>query len=529
MQRPKPKKAYFDKHSAQKAVTFIEKCCVHPKGTLTGKPFILESWQKSNVIEPLFGWRNKNTDRRQFTTLFLSVPRKNGKTVLCAAIGLYLLLVEQRGTVPEIVSLATDESQARIVFQMAASMVEMSPLLQVEAETLRDRIVPRYRPDHAAFMKALNRAGGGKHGLSPSGAICDEIAQYQADIGTKLLEAVETGAAERADPLMMYISTCGSNYASNLFAPYWQYAKGVSSGKVKDEHFLPCIYGADEKDDWKSIRTWRKANPNFEVSVRKSFIEKQFRKAVQVPSFQTSFKIYHLNMWVKSSKQWIDLSEWDKGDIPVYPSGDRRCWGGLDLSSTGDLTSFCLVFEPDEADMVDILSWFWVPEKALETSPYSKFYEAWSVQGALNLTPGAVLDHNYARTTINDCANQYDLVSVGIDRWASSQIVSSLNDQDGITTVGYGMGFRTMAAAVRYGEQLIYSNRVRHGGHPVLRWCIDNTVIVQDPAGNQKPDKSKSAGKIDGTVAMLIALRNMDDDLISEGEGIWGDRDIFEE
>ena len=527
MQRSEPKNSYYDPRKAAIAVAFIEKCCVHPKGSLTGQPFILEPWEKKDLIHPLFGWRDEATGLRKFTSLLLSMPRKNGKTVLCAVIGLYLLLVEQQGTVPEIVSLATDEAQARIVFTMAKSIVEKSPILANKVKVLRDRIVPV--GEDAAFMKAINRAGGGKHGLSPSGAICDEVAQYQPEIGAKLLEAIETGSAERENPLNMYISTCGSNFASNLLAPYWQYGKAIIAGTVEDDSFLPCIYGADEGDDWTDRQVWRKANPNLGVSVREEFLEKQYRRALQVPSAQTSFKIYHLNMWVKSSKQWVDLIKWNKGALPLKLDGDRRCWGGLDLSSTGDLTSLVLVFEPDEDGIVDILPWFWVPEGALESSPYSKFYEAWAEAGQLVLTPGEVLDHGFARAVINDCTEKFNLISVGLDRWSSSQIVAALNDQDGVITIGYGMGYRTMAAAVRYAEQLIYSNKVRHGGHPVLTWCIDNTIIISDPAGNQKPDKSKSAGKIDGAVAMLIALKNMDDDLIGESGDIWGDKDIFEE
>ena len=509
------------------AVLFIENCCVHPKGSLTGKPFLLEPWQKSEIIEPLFGWRDADTDLRKFTTLFLSVPRKNGKTVLCAAIGLYLLVVEQAGTVPEIVSLATDEQQARIVFNMAATIVKKSSLLGNEIEVRRDRLQPSREP--TAFFKPINREGGGKHGLSPSGAICDEIAQYQPAIGAKLLEAVETGGAERESPLMMYISTCGSNYASNLFAPYWQYASGVRDGSVSDDNYLPCIYGADEEDDWTDPAIWRKANPNLGVSVREAFLKKQAEKAIQIPTFQSSFKTYHLNMWVKTDKQWVDLAVWDQGKNPRHTDGQRRCWGGLDLSSSNDLTSFVLVFEPDEEGIVDVQPWFWVPRKTLISSTFSKFYEDWVSHSFIEPIPGEVLDLEFPRLCINHSAQMYNLQSVAIDRWGSNQLVAQLNDRDDITTVGAGMGYASMSPAVNFAERLIYSRKIRHGGHPVLRWCVDNTIITQDAAGNKKPDKSKSSGKIDGTVAMLIALKNMDDDLIGEGDDMWGDHAIFEE
>lgn len=526
MQRRSPKNAYFDSRQAEMAILFIERCCVHPKGSLTGKPFILEPWQKRELIEPLFGWRDENTGLRKFTSMLLSIPRKNGKTVLCAAIGLYLLVVEQAGTVPEVVSLATDEQQARIVFDMAKTIVEKSPLLRAEIQVLRDRLRPLAEP--TAFFKAINREGGGKHGLSPSGAICDEIAQYQAAIGSKLLESIETGFAERENPLAMYISTCGSNYASNLFATYWQYAKGVSDGSIEDDSFLPCIYGAGEDDDWSDPEIWRKANPNLGVSVRLEFLEKQCQKALQVPTSQSSFKTYHLNMWVKTDRQWLDLAVWDRGAVEVKPDEDRRCWGGLDLASSNDLISFVLVFEPDSEGMVDVIPWFWVPRNTLINSPFSKFYQAWGDAGQVVLTPGAVIDHDYPRLQIKACAEEFNLQSVGVDRWSSSQIVAKLNDQDDITTVGIGMGYASMSPAINYAERLIYSGQIRHGGHPTLRWCGDNTVIVQDPAGNKKPDKSKSAGKIDGIVAMLIALKNMDDDLVEEDGNIWGDQDIFE-
>jgi len=527
MQRKPPKNAYFDTQQAEMAVLFIENCCVHPKGSLTGKPFILEPWQKKEVIEPLFGWRDAGTDLRKFTTLFLSVPRKNGKTVLCAAIGLYLLVVEQAGTVPEIVSLATDEQQARIVFSMAATIVSKSPILQEEIKVLHDRLRSVREP--ASFFKPINREGGGKHGLSPSGAICDEVAQYQPAIGAKLLESIETGFAERENPLAMYISTCGSNYASNLFAPYWQYAKGVISGKVKDDNYLPCIYGANEDDDWTDPKVWAKANPNLGISVRSDFIKKQAEKAMQIPTFRSSFQTYHLNMWVKTDKQWLNLNVWDKGNAPPAIDSTRRCWGGLDASSTNDLTSFVLVFEPDDEGVVDVLPWFWVPRDTFLNSPYAKFYEAWTFDSFIEPIQGAVIDLEFPRMCINSCAYKYNLQSVGLDRWGSSQLVSKLNDYDGIITVGIGMGFASMSSAVSYAERLIYSKKIRHGGHPVLRWCLDNTVISLDPAGNKKPDKSKSSGKIDGTIALLLALKNMDDDLIGDDSSMWGTQAIFEE
>lgn len=527
MQRKPPNNAYYDEQQAEMALIFIERCCVHPKGSLTGKPFILEDWQKDELIRPLFGWRDDQTDLRKFTSMLLSVPRKNGKTVLCAAIGLYLLVVEQAGTVPEIVSLATDEQQARIVFNMAKTIVAKSPLLRNELRELQDRLQPLAEP--TAFFKPINREGGGKHGLSPSGAICDEVAQYQPAIGQKLLESIETGFAERENPLAMYISTCGSNFASNLFATYWKYARGVSDGSIEDDSFLPCIYGADEGDDWQDPEVWKKANPNLGVSVRVDYLEKMANRAVQIPSYQPSFKTYHLNMWVKTDRQWVDLAVWDRGANPPEVNRNRRCWGGLDLSSSNDLTSFALAFEPDSDGVVDILIWFWVPRETMVNSAFSRFYQSWESAGYVEASPGAVIDHEFPRKKINDCAAKYDLQSVGLDRWSSSQIVANLNEYDDITTVGVGMGYASMSAAINYAERLIYSYKLRHGGHPTLRWCIDNTVITQDAAGNKKPDKSKSSGKIDGTIAFLVALKNMDDDLIGENSDIWGDQAIFEE
>lgn len=527
MQRPDPRNAYFDKREAAKAVKFIESCCVHPKGELTGQPLILQEWQKSELIEPLFGWRDPITGDRKFTSLLFSVPRKNGKTVMCAAIGLYLLLIEQTGTMPEIVSIATADDQARIVLTMAKTMCAKSPVLNREVRIYQNKIVPLL--ERGAYMKALTRDGGSKHGLSPSAGICDEIAQYQPAIGSKLLEAVETGFAERKTPLAMYISTVGANYASNLFARYWDYAKRIVDGAVEDDKFLPCIYGADEDDDWTDPQVWRKANPNLGVSVREEFLKKQCDLAIARIELQPSFKTYHLNQWVKTSKAWLDMRIWDKGKDEIKAGLDRRCWGGLDLSSSGDLTCFALVFEPDTEGMVDVMVWFWVPDETLHHSPYSRFYKSWITTKDIIPIDGAIINHDWVRDKIAECDKQYNLESVGIDRWSSAQIRGQLEELHSIQTIGIGMGYASMAAAVDYAERLVNSGKLRHGGHPVLRWCVDNTVITQDPSGNKKPDKSKSTAKIDGTVALLLALKNMDDSLV-ESSGIWSDSaTIFKE
>lgn len=520
MQRPKPRNAYYCPDSAEEAVYFIETCCVHPKGELTGSPFVLEDWQKKELIEPLFGWRDEETGDRKFTALLFSVPRKNGKTVICAAISLYLLLVEQAGTAPEIVSIATADDQARIVLAMAKAICRKSPLLNSEVKIYQNKITPMGEPN--AYMKALTRDGSSKHGLSPSAGVCDEIAQYQPAIGAKLLEAVETGFAERRSPLAMYISTVGSNYTSNLFANYWNYAKKVSNGAIRDDRFLPCIYGADEEDDWTSPDVWRKANPNIGISVRESFIKDQCEKAIARVELQPSFKTYHLNMWVKTSKAWLDIRIWDKGADPVRVGDGRRCWGGLDLSSSSDLTAFAIVFEPDADNYVDVLLWFWVPEDTLNHSPYSRFYRSWVESGDIIAMGGAVINHDGIKNEIVECDRKFGLESVGIDRWSSAQIRGQLEESHNIATVGIGMGYASMAAAVDYAERLTNSNRIRHGGQPVLRWCIDNTVISMDPSGNKKPDKARSSAKIDGTVALLLALKNMDDSLL-ESTGIWGE------
>ena len=520
MQRPEPKDAYFDEEMAEQAVFFIENCCVHPKGELTGQPFLLETWQKKQLIEPLFGWRDKQTHHRKFTSLLFSVPRKNGKTVICAAIALYLLLFEQKGTVPEVVSIATADDQARIVFNMAKNMCKLSPVLNSEVRLLQARIVPLGEPE--AYMKALTRDGSSKHGLSPSAGICDEIAQYQPAIGQKLLESVETGFAERISPLAMYISTVGSNYASNLFAKYWDYGKRVSDGSIQDDRFLPCIFYADEADDWTDPNIWAKANPNLGVSVRMDFLESECKKAIARVELQPSFRTYHLNQWVKTEQAWLDIRIWDKGNAKPQPNSFARCWGGLDLSSSGDLTSFALVFEPDAQGIVDTLIWFWVPEETLMHSPYHKFYEQWLKSGHIYGVDGAVINHDWIKQKIVECDRDFNLESIGIDRWSSAQIRGQLEELHSIQTVGIGIGYASMAAAVDYAERLISTRCLRHGGHPTLRLCIDNTVITKDPAGNKKPDKSKSSGKIDGTIALLLALKNMDDSLM-ESVGIWGD------
>ena len=523
MQRAEPKNAYYDAREARKALFFIQNVCRHPKGKFQGQPLMLEPWQIDNIINPLFGWRDADTHHRKFTSLFFSVPRKNGKSTLCCAIALYLFTVEQANTSPEAVSLATNYEQASIVFEMAKSMVSFSPALDKIIRPMRFQL--KLRNSVGGFFKPVTAKGKSQHGLSPSVAVCDEIAQFDYDTGFSLLESIQTGFAERENPLTMYISTVGANRESNLFWTYWQYAEQVKAGKVDDDTLLPAIWAANPDDPWDDPKVWAQANPNIGVSVRIPFLKDLANKARTDLSLQTSFRTYHLNQWVSASDQWIDMRVWDANPKKCDRKPQGRCWAGLDLSAVNDLCSLAVVWEPDEDGLIALQSWSWVPEAALKTSPYSRLYEKWAADEYLILTPGEVFDQDWAKNKVLEIAETHDLQNVGIDRWNSSQIRGHLEDK-GIITVGVGQGYASMNAATKVAETFIYQHRLVHGGNPLLAWAVDNTVIKMDPAGNKKPDKASSAGKIDPVVAMLNAMYCMDAELVETGD-LFGNAALF--
>ena len=496
------KDSYYDKDAADYAVNFIE-CLSHTKGKWSGKPFELIDWQEQ-IIRDIFGTLKPN-GYRQFNTAYIEIPKKMGKSELAAAVALLLCCGdgEERA---EVYGCAADRQQASIVFEVAADMVRMSPALSKRVKILSatKRIV--FQPTNS-FYQVLSAEAYSKHGFNIHGVVFDEL---HTQPNRKLFDVMTKGSGDaRTQPLYFLITTAGSDTKSICYETH-QKAKDLLEGRKVDPTFYPVIYGADESDDWTDPKVWKKANPSLGITVGIDKVKAACESAKQNPAEENTFRQLRLNQWVKQAVRWMPMDKWDKCAFAVNEEDllGKVCYGGLDLSSSIDITAFVLVFPPeDEDDKYVVLPYFWLPEETLNLRVNRDHvpYDVWEKQGYLKTTEGNVVHYGFIEKFIESLGEKYNIREIAFDRWGAVQMVQNLEGM-GFTVVPFGQGFKDMSPPTKELMKLTLEEKVAHGGHPVLRWMMDNIFIRTDPAGNIKPDKEKSTEKIDGAVATIMAL-----------------------
>ncbi|RGG87014.1 terminase large subunit [Ruminococcus sp. AF17-11] len=498
----KAKGSYYDKEYADFAVAFIESLC-HTKGTWAGKKFELIDWQEQ-IIRDLFGTLKPN-GYRQFNTAYIEIPKKQGKSELAAAVALLLTCGdgEQRA---EVYGCAADRQQASIVFEVAADMVRMCPALSKRVKILASQKRIIYIPTNS-FYQVLSAEAYSKHGFNIHGVVFDEL---HTQPNRKLFDVMTKGSGDaRMQPLYFLITTAGTDTHSICYETH-QKAKDILDGRKIDPTFYPVIYGADENDDWTDPKVWEKANPSLGITVGIDKVRAACESAKQNPSEENSFRQLRLNQWVKQAVRWMPMDKWDKCAFAVNEEQleGRVCYGGLDLSSTTDITAFVLVFPPcDEEDKYIILPYFWIPEDTLDLRVKRDHvpYDVWERQGYLQTTEGNVIHYGYIEKFIEKLGERFNIREIAFDRWGAVQMVQNLEGM-GFTVVPFGQGFKDMSPPTKELMKLTLEQRIAHGGHPVLRWNMDNIFVRTDPAGNIKADKEKSTEKIDGAIATIMAL-----------------------
>lgn len=495
---------WFDHAAADKAAGFFETHLRLTNGEWAGRPFRLEEWQSRDIIRPLFGWKRADGTRR-YRRCFVWVPRKNGKTELAAGVAL-LALVGDGEPGAEVYSIAKDKDQARLVFAKASNMVARSPALSQHLDCLKPSI---YCPALNGAFKPLSGKPEGKHGLSMSGLVGDEIHEWPSG---DLYTFVHQSTGARRQPLEFMISTAGrrGGYGWEV----WEECQRIHEDPEVDPETLVVIYAADAEDDFTDPATWHKANPNLGVSVKREYLEAECRRAQELPRLENDFRRYHLNQWTEQDVRWIPLDRWDASAGPIgwreleAALAGRAAFGGLDLASTSDLTSLKWVFPPLKAgEPTIVICRFFCPEATIEQRSRRDrvAYDRWVREGALTATPGNVLDYSYVRRQIEMDAERFKVEGLAIDRWNATQLAVELAEE-GLPIVLFGQGFASMSAPSKEFERLVLDGGLHHGGHPLLRWNVGNVAIETDAAGNIKPSKSKSSEKIDGVVSTVMGL-----------------------
>lgn len=497
---------HFDTEQATRALEFFPLCLRHVKGHMGGEPFELEPWLAAPTAL-IFGFLRPDGTRR-YREVFLYVPRKNAKTFWTAGI-VVKFLVDDDEPGAELYSAAADREQASLVYAHARGMVLQEPELasRVQVYEAAKSLVNHERN---TSYKVLSADAQTKHGFNSQLVVADELHAHR---NGELIEVLKTSMGARRQPLIIYTTT--ADYVrESICNDTLDYARKVRDGLVEDASFLPIIYEAPKAcmsidtiaGSWRDKKIWAIANPNLGKSVSVEFLESECRRAQEQPSFLNSFLRLYLNIQTQQDEAWLDMEQWRLcgGDVDPESLVGAPCWAGLDLASTSDLIALVLYF-PENGHRV--LPYFWVPEDTIRKRAAKGFsdYQTWQRQGYLRSTPGNVADYDIIRSEMYELFEQFSIQQLALDRWNATEMATQLEGH-GVNVVLYGQGYASMSGPAKELERLLGAKELQHGNHPVLSWCAGNVHVEQDAAGNIKPGKAKSSQKIDGIVALCMAL-----------------------
>ncbi len=491
----------FDPYEGNRAIRWIETFCGHRKGEWAGKPFLLAPWQK-RIVRQLFGWFGTD-GLRKHRTAWIEVPRKNGKSTLCAAIGLFLLIGD-REPGAEIYSIAGSEKQAKLVYNDAAAMINSNTSLSAIVDANKNGMV------HGASDSCFMPLGKGtQHGFNPHGVIGDEVHEWK---GRDQYEAMTTAQGTRRQPLSLFITTAGHDMAS-LCGELHLTALQVSQGLLYRPDLYVRIFAAAANDNWEDEATWHKANPGLKYGAPKiSALREAYLKAKQSKAEENSFKRLNLNIWTDSVTAWIRREDWNACAEPIdwHALTGARCVAGLDLAKVNDLSALALLFPPDNP--VRPGKWllamkFWCPEVNIRERSKTDGvnYQAWADMGLLTATPGNVTDFDVIERDVLALRTHFRIEALGFDPWNAQQMIQHFQEA-GLPCVEVRQGFLTLGPPTAEFERLVLSRNIIHGGHAVMNWNVANVAADMDAAGNKKPNKEKSVRRIDGVAATLNAM-----------------------
>ncbi|MEN6533761.1 MAG: terminase TerL endonuclease subunit [Bryobacteraceae bacterium] len=502
---------YFDEVIADAAVRAIETRMRFGKAEWSGKPFILQPWQKF-IVGQLFGWRRESDGSRRFRQAYVEIPRKNGKSELAAAIGLLLLAYDGEGA-PEVYSAATKRDQAKLVFNAARNIIRQSPDLKKVLNSFKN-VVECER--NGGTFTPLSADANTLDGLNVHCAIVDELHAHR---GRELWDVIVSACGARSQPLIFAITTAGVGREGLCYEIRERAERMLTRQAGFDNDALfAFIATCDKGDDWRDEATWRKANPNLGVSVKEEFLREQCRDAIASPAFQNSFRRYYLNEWCEQAERWVDMAAWRACEDKAFGSGQeewmerltgRPCWVGVDLSKTTDLTAVSAVFPPEGDDeRWRILCWGFVPNDRIEDRVRRDGvpYDAWARAGWLTRTPGNVVDYAYIAKRVAECAQRFDVREVCFDPWNATAWATGMMNAGHANLVEVRQGFKSLSPACYELDKWILSRAVGHNGDPVLNWCLSNVTIRRDANDNLAPDKARSTERIDYVSATLTAM-----------------------
>ena len=506
----------------------------HTKGRLANSPLDPDPWQIAYIIAPVFGWVHLDDEGdlvRIINSLYVEVPRKNGKSTIAGGLGLYLTCSDGEAGA-EVLAAATTKDQAQFVFAPIKKMAESAPALKGKVKALGTRV---RHIRSGSYFQVVASVGDAQHGGNIHGAIVDELHLHKSP---ELVEAIETGTGSRSQPLIVVITTADEGKPHTIYSRRREYIEKLVRRVFKDPSTYGVIWSADENDDPHLESTWRKANPGYPISPTRRYLENASNKARNDPAELAGFLRLHLGIRTKQRTRFLTLGDWDRNagvdvdprrgtqlppDLEPDPLHEAlrgaEAWGGVDLASVSDLTALCWLLPRDSVDHLghDVTSYraifhTWAPEAALEELDKRTADAAslWVEQGYLQLTPGDVTDYDYIREQILSDLDFYDVRSVGFDPYNATHLTNDLVAA-GAPMVKVRQGFITLSPPLKEVKRLIRIGRaatpmIEHGGNPVVRWAVDNLAVATDAADNVKPDKANAGDKIDPISALVTAM-----------------------
>jgi phage terminase large subunit-like protein len=491
----------FDEEAGKRVIAFFEDFLHHSKGQWAGEPFITEPWE-AFLLWVLFGWMAEDGSRR-FNVAYVEMARKNGKSMIGAGVGLYLTIADGEPGA-NVYSAATKKDQARIVHSEAVRMVRRSSALKTFVSIPpAGRIITVPRLD--ATYEPLSKDSSTMDGLNVHGAIVDELHAHR-DRG--VWDVLTTATGSRRQSLIFAITTAGHDRESVCWEEH-DYAQKVLEGLIEDDSFFAFVASIDEDDDWLDPEVWKKANPNYGVSVSVRDMKEQAEKARQSPAFENAFRRLKLCQWTQQATRWLNMDDWaatssmDAETLLASVVG-KVCYAGIDLSSTTDLTALSLVFRDE--DHYAVVPYFWVPEDKVEERSIDRVpYSQWVKKGHILATPGNVIDYSFVREKILELKKVFRIREIAYDPWAATQLTQEL-ESEGLTMVPFRQGYASMTAPTKELLNLVLAEKLEHANNPVLKWQAGNLAVTMDAAGNVKPAKDKSTGRIDGIVATIMGI-----------------------
>ena len=497
---------YYDDKAADHAVWFIENL-KHFDGEWNGQNFILADWQEYDIIRPLFGWKKKSNGYRRFRDGYIEVSRKNGKSPLAAAIANYMQNADKEHGAQVYVA-ARKEAQARIVWDYARKMLQSS-IFKDQVKVFKGSI---YNETLGSVFIPLGRDSDTQDGFSVHLGVIDE---YHAHKTSEMLDVLSSGRGARRQPLILVITTAGHENGGPC-KPESNRMKKLLEGEIHNDEIFVFIATVDNENNWRDESEWIKANPNWGISVYPDNMHSAFNACEGSPSKTNEFQVKNLNIWKENISRWMTVSTYDATNHEPLNLEDlkgRRCYMGLDLGVTQDITALTMAFylkDPEkEEDLPDvaIINKYWIPQNTVRERYLNDGvrYPDWVDEGWIKTTEGDATRYDIVRKDINELANLYEVAEIAIDRAHAHQLMVQLED-DGFLIVKHAQSLMGMSFPTKSLEELILNKKLHTGGDPVFRWMILNTVIITDGNGNIKPMKNKSEEKIDGVVSAAMAI-----------------------